>query len=104
LKKSVSEKQFSQCDFADHPFLAQVIPDESRWYRFRTTGSSDTVMVLFEDDGKGNERQIAADDDSGYERNAEISLPLERGVRYVLRVRLYYKDKAATFGVVYEGV
>lgn len=82
-----------------------MTPDESRWYRFRTTGNSDTVMVLFEDGGGGGggeERQVAADDDSGYERNAEFSLPLQRGVRYVLRVRLYYKDQAATFGVLYE--
>ena len=59
-------------------------------------------MVLFEDDGTGNERQIAADDDSGYEKNAQFSLPLQRGVRYVLRVRLYYKTDSSTFGVLYE--
>lgn len=79
-----------------------MTPDESRWYRFRTTGNSDTVMVLFEDDGSGDLRQVAADDDSGYERNAEFSLPLQRAVRYVLRVRLYCKEESATFGVLYE--
>jgi hypothetical protein len=82
--------------------LLQVKPDASRKYRFRTTGKSDTVMVLFQDDGSGNERQIAADDDSGYDRNAEFSLPLERGVRYVLRVRLYYKAEAASFAVRFD--
>lgn len=82
--------------------LVQVTPDESRWYRFRTAGNSDTVMVLFEDNGSGDERQVAADDDSGFERNAEFSLPLQRGVRYVLRVRLYYSEKSATFGVLFE--
>jgi hypothetical protein len=66
-----------------------VIPMESRWYRFQTFGSSDTLMVLFEEDD--NEMEfVIGDDDSGYDRNAQFDVRLRRGRKYQLRIRLYY--------------
>lgn len=67
-----------------------VIPTSSRRYNLRTFGDSDTVMVLFEDDG-GELRYIDGDDDSGTDRNASLRVRLIKGRRYVLRLRLYYK-------------
>jgi len=66
-----------------------VIPDESRYYRFQTFGQSDTVMVLFEEiDGKF--RYVKGDDDSGLDRNASFRVRLARGRNYQLRIRLYF--------------
>jgi hypothetical protein len=66
-----------------------IIPKETRWYRFQTIGTSDTLMVLFEEDG--NEMEfIIGDDDSGYDRNAQFDIRLRRGKKYQLRIRLYY--------------
>jgi hypothetical protein len=66
-----------------------VIPEASGKYRFRTFGDSDTVMVLFEEDG-GELRYLTGDDDSGTDRNASFEVRLLQGRRYVLRIRPYY--------------
>jgi hypothetical protein len=67
-------------------------PPVARKYEMRTFGSADTVMVLFEEIN-GQLRQIAADDDSGEDRNAYFRLKLFPDRKYTLRVRLYYADE-----------
>ncbi|EXI72582.1 MAG TPA: hypothetical protein DIT03_07755 [Candidatus Accumulibacter sp.] len=69
-------------------------PPETRSYRLQTTGSSDTVMVLFELTPAGNV-QIAADDDSGTAANARIDAVLHAGRLYQVGVRLYYAGASA---------
>jgi hypothetical protein len=69
-------------------------PPETRSYRLQTTGSSDTVMVLFELTPAGNV-QIAADDDSGTDANARIDAVLHAGRLYQVGVRLYYAGASA---------
>ena len=64
-----------------------IEPDETREYTIQTFGQSDTVMVLFED-VNGDHQYLAGDDDSGNSRNAKIKLWLNRGKRYVLRIRM----------------
>jgi hypothetical protein len=66
-----------------------IRPQATRTYTMQTFGVSDTVMVLFEDDG-GDLRYVTGDDDSGLAYNANIRVKLYSGRRYVLRVRLYY--------------
>ena len=66
-----------------------VLPSASRDYDFRTFGRSDTVMVLFEEDGD-TFRYVKGDDDSGYQRNASFHVRLIKDRRYQLRIRLYY--------------
>lgn len=70
-----------------------VEPEASRYYSFQTFGVSDSIMVLFEE-VNGEPRYLSADDDSGEEYNAYIRLKLLQGKRYILRVRLYYSDRA----------
>lgn len=65
-----------------------VKPTATRTYRIQTVGQSDTVMVLFEDQS-GELRYVKGDDDSGTDRNAQISVRLFKGRKYVLRIRLY---------------
>jgi hypothetical protein len=65
-----------------------IKPTASRRYTIQTVGSSDTLMVLFEDQN-GDLRFLAGDDDSGTDLNARITVRLFQGRRYVLRVRLY---------------
>ena len=50
-------------------------PKVTRNYEVRTFGAADTLMVLFED-SNGQLRQIAADDDSGEDRNAYFKVKL----------------------------
>jgi len=67
-----------------------IVPESSRQYSFRTFGSSDTVMVLFEDDG-GELRYISGDDDGGTDENASLRVRLLKDRSYVVRIRLYYR-------------
>jgi hypothetical protein len=55
----------------------------SRQYQIETFGEADTVLVLMDDRG----RTVAADDDAGYERNAQLRVRLEAGRDYTLRLR-----------------
>jgi hypothetical protein len=66
----------------------------------RTFGSSDTLMVLFEDTG-GELRYRTGDDDSGEDRNACIRRRLYKGRKYVLRLRLYYADRPGETAVMW---
>jgi hypothetical protein len=67
-------------------FLAQ--PEATRKYSIGTFGSSDAVLVVFEEID-GEPVYLAGDDDSGEDRNALVSVKLQAGRRYVVRVRLY---------------
>lgn len=68
-----------------------VLPEETRYYELQTFGTSDSVMVLFEDDN-GQLRYRTGDDDSGADTNAYFRIKLIKGRKYVLRLRLYYSD------------
>ena len=65
-----------------------IEPQSTAEYTIQTFGRSDTVMVLFED-VDGQLRYVTADDDSGTSLNAQINTRLQKGRRYVLRIRLY---------------
>lgn len=65
-----------------------IEPDGTRKYRIRAFGESDLLMVLFRLDGD-SEQFIAGSDDSGTEDNAEMTVRLEAGEEYILRVRLF---------------
>ena len=64
-------------------------PDATREYEFRTFGTADTVMALY-DKAASPSTPIAEDDDSGTDRNAHFKAKLKAGREYVLRVRLHY--------------
>jgi hypothetical protein len=49
----------------------------------------------------GSPRFVTGDDDSGEDRNAQISMRLFQGRHYVVRVRCYYSAKSATTAVMY---
>ncbi len=68
-------------------------------YRIQTFGISDMVMVLFEvvDD---TPRYMSGDDDSGYATNASIEARLRPERTYILRLRLYYEDRAGETAVM----
>jgi len=76
-----------------------IKPPATRKYQMGTFGTSDTVIALFED-VNGNPRFMAADDDGGEGRNARVSAKLFTGRKYILRVRLYYKDRAGETAVM----
>lgn len=67
-------------------------PASTRTYSIGTFGTSDTVLVLFEVTPLGNV-QIAGDDDSGEDRNAQLQVRLQSGRTYQVGVRLYYADR-----------
>jgi hypothetical protein len=75
-------------------------PKRSRVYEIKTFGSSDVVIVLFED-VNGEMKYLGGDDDSGEDRNAYLKLRLSRGKKYVLRLRLYYADHVGETAVMW---
>ena len=75
-------------------------PPSTRRYTIGTFGASDTLLVLFED-VDGTPRYLAADDDSGTDRNASIVYRLRRDRTYHARVRLYYPGTSGRTAVMY---
>jgi hypothetical protein len=73
----------------------EFVPDETRVHHVRTFGSSDAVVVLFEE-VNGDLRYVAGDDDSAEPRNAELEAKLFKGRRYVVRVRVYAQQSSNT--------
>lgn len=73
-------KSGQQIDFS-------ISPTMTRPYVMQTFGEADTVMALFEPKPSGA-LQLAADNDSGIDRNARITTQLTKGKQYTLRVRL----------------
>ncbi|MFJ6417374.1 M12 family metallopeptidase [Paeniglutamicibacter sp. NPDC091659] len=64
-----------------------IVPSETRRYELGTFGFADTVVVLFEE-VKGKLRHLAANDNSGTDRNAKVQVKLFKDRKYVARVRL----------------
>ncbi|MFY9678597.1 M12 family metallopeptidase [Glutamicibacter protophormiae] len=82
-----------QADFA-------IVPEASQDCTIATFGTSDMVMVLFEDDG-GSLRYLGGDDDSGTGLNAQLTTRLLAGRRYVVRLRLYWAGGNGTSSIMY---
>jgi hypothetical protein len=76
-----------------------IKPPATRRYDLGTFGISDTVIVLFEE-VNGELRHLASNDDSGTDVNARLRVKLFVGKKYVLRVRLYYADRAGETSVM----
>ncbi|QBE65913.1 M12 family metallopeptidase [Pseudoduganella lutea] len=76
-------------------------PHKSGSYTVYTIGQSDSTLVLFEKTPQGN-TQIAADEDSGQERNAQIKADLKSGMEYVIGVRLHYKTESQTLRLIID--
>jgi hypothetical protein len=70
-------------------------------YTIATKGASDTLLALFEEIG-GQPRYLAADDDSGEDRNASITYKLFKGRTYHVRLRLYYPGQSGTTALMYS--
>jgi len=66
------------------------VPTATRAYEFRTFGTSDTTLALF--DGTAPAKLLATDDDSGEDRNAHFKVSLKANGRYLLRVRLQFVE------------
>jgi len=64
-------------------------PTSTRRFTIATKGASDTLLALFEEID-GTPRYLAADDDSGEDRNASITYKMFAGRKYHVRLRLYY--------------
>lgn len=75
-----------------------VRPTETRRYTIRTFGRSDSVMVLFDNNG-AEPRYLDGDDDSGEDFNANVEVRLERGREYLVRLRLYFSDAAGQMAI-----
>jgi hypothetical protein len=83
-----------QVDFA-------IKPTASRKYKIETKGASDTLLALFEEIN-GEPRFLAADDDSGEDRNASITHKLFQGRSYIARLRLYYPGQSGKTSLMYS--
>jgi hypothetical protein len=74
-------------------------PTQSRKYSIATKGACDTLLTLFEE-VDGQPRYLAADDDSGEDRNASIRYKLFKGRTYSVRLRLYYPGETGVTSVL----
>jgi len=104
------EKKFPQLKILQSQLLSikqgeqknfQVIPGSSRDYNFRTFGDSDTVMVLFEEDDNGDLHYVKGDDDSGTALNANFKVRLVKNRKYLLKIRLYYKNSTGNTAIMF---
>ena len=83
-----------QIDFA-------IRPTASRKYTIETKGSSDALLVLFED-VNGVPRYLSGDDDSGEDRSASITYKLFEGRNYIARVRLIHPGPTGKTSIMYS--
>lgn len=58
-------------------------------YTFQTTGQMDTVMVVSEI-GETENYYMSGDDDSGFDKNSKMTLPLVKGRCYLVHLRVLY--------------
>ncbi|MBG9733883.1 M12 family metallopeptidase [Paenibacillus alvei] len=77
-----------------------IKPNDTRKYNIATFGTSDSVIVLFEE-GVDEVLYVAGDDDSGEDHNANINVELYKGKSYILRVRVYYSERQGEISVMY---
>lgn len=89
---TISAKSGGQSDFL---FKAPM----TKKYTFQTVGELDTVMVISEKTSKEN-HYLAGDDDSGFDKNARIRLPLVKGREYLVNVRVMYAPGASSGSVI----
>jgi hypothetical protein len=61
----------------------------TRKYCFQTAGSLDTVLVVSEM-GETENYYLSGDDDSGFDKNSKVTLPLVKGRRYLVQLRVLY--------------
>jgi hypothetical protein len=83
-----------QADFA-------IKPTASQKYTIETKGSSDAVLVLFEDIN-GVPRYLSGDDDSGEDRSASITYKLFQGRSYIARLRLVHPGPTGKTSLMYS--
>jgi Astacin (Peptidase family M12A) len=67
-------------------------PRFSRKYNIKLSGTLDAVMVLFEEVSGGERHYLSGDDDSGTPNNASIKMNLIKGRKYVVRVRVLFRE------------
>lgn len=91
--RTLSLKSGEQADF-------KLEPSASRTYQIGTFGTADAVLVLFEE-VNGELRYVAGDDDSGQDRNTNISAKLFQGRHYVVRVRLTWAGGSGQTAIMY---
>jgi len=70
--------------------IFRVEPEVTGKHTIETFGSSDVVLVLFEQEAATN-KYITAEDDSGLEKNAKLECKLVKGKKYQVSLRLYSK-------------
>jgi len=73
---------------AGEQFNGTFTPEETRKYTIQSFGQTDTVLTVFEDGDK--EVFLAGDDDSGEDFNSKITLRLQKGKTYLVRLRLFF--------------
>ena len=75
-------------------------PKYTRVYNLGTFGKSDTVIALYEDLVGAEPRYMKGNDDSGTDLNAKITTKLQKGHKYLLRVKLYWQDRSGETAVM----
>jgi hypothetical protein len=77
-------------------------PKYTRIYTLHTIGKSDTVILLYEDQGKAEPTYMKGNDNTGTDINAQIKTKLYKGHKYLLRVKLHWQDRSGETAVIVE--
>ena len=74
-----------------------------RKYLFTTQGTLDTVMVISEKEGN-KMHYLSGDDDSGTDKNAKITLPLVKGRKYIVNIRVMFAPGTENGNIIVTSV
>jgi len=77
-------------------------PKYTRVYTLHTIGKSDTVILLYEDQGKAEPTYMKGNDNTGTDINAQVKTKLYKGRKYLLRVKLHWTDRSGETAVIVE--
>lgn len=61
----------------------------TKTYTFQTKGELDTVMVVYEMEGK-QRHYMLGDDDSGFDKNSRVAFPCVKGREYLIKIKVTY--------------
>ncbi|KUF09219.1 matrixin family metalloprotease [Pseudoponticoccus marisrubri] len=77
-----------------------LVPEATRDHTIRAFGQVDLLMVLFRRDGDVT-RYVAGGDDAGQEANTTLTVRLEQGQEYILRVRMFARYGSERAALMY---
>lgn len=91
-KKLRYNKPFTFNALSGEQFDFVFTAPHTKSYTFESSGKLDTVMVVYEIEGK-QKHYMLGDDDSGFDKNSRIKLPCVKGREYLVNLKVTYSPE-----------